>query len=124
MNNSYVEVTIPDGMLEFMKNLESEVTSFLIKPKSQYEKQYYTYRSWLTFKLIEHKKFLGINIPEHLQGWVAVEMVIDDYWYVSGTQMYYSLAQLVQLFEVNNTAILNQLHAAHFKQILDKFKGE
>ena len=121
MNNSYVEVTIPDGMLEYMQCIQTKVDEYLV---SKPDKEYITYRSWWTLKLIEHRVCVGVHIPEHLAEWIKEIFYTEEYWCLDCTQLYNSLRELIWLFRLNNKALLNQLHAAHFKQILDKFKGE
>lgn len=124
MNNSYVEVTIPDGMLDYMEKVQLEVYNFLMKPKSEYEKIYTNRRSlWMLF-MVEYKTCIGVAIPEHLTEWVSTLYYTEEYWCVDGTQLYNSLRDLIWLFRLNNKALLNQLHAAHFKQILDKLIGD
>lgn len=124
MNNSYVEVTIPDGMLEYMWNIRSAVDKFLLKSKQEHEMIYVKYRSLWTLWLIEHKTCIGVVIPEDLTEWVKEIFYCEEYWCVEGSQLYYSLRDLVWLFQANDKALLNQVHALHFTRILNKFKGE
>lgn len=124
MNNSYVEVTIPDGMLDYMNNIHKQVSKFLEISRSEREKVYVTYRSFWTLWLVEWRTCVGIVIPEHLNEWVKEIFYCEEYWCVDGTQLYYSLRDLIWLFQVNDKALLNQVHALHFTHILNKFKGE
>lgn len=124
MNNSYVEVTIPDGMLEYMWNIRSAVDKFLLKSKQEHEMIYVKHRSLWTLWLIEHKTCIGVVIPEDLTEWVKEIFYCEEYWCVDGTVLYNSLRELIWLFQANDKALLNQVHALHFTYILNKFKGE